>query len=145
LPPEVYVADVLQGGISIYDTGFDVAGKSPNPIEVVLKSGAAAVEGVVQDRAGKPMPGATVVLVPPLARRQNRALYRTAIADANGHFAMRGVAPENYQLFAWQSISPSAYFNPRFLSKYEDRGRVVNAGQASTITTTITGIGKDGQ
>src|SRR5205823_47748 len=41
LPSEVYVAEVLQGGVSIYDSGFDVAGQSPNAIEVLLKSGGA--------------------------------------------------------------------------------------------------------
>ena len=143
LPPELYVADVLQGGISIYDSGFDVAGQSPNRIEIVLKSGAATIDGVVQDPAGKPMPNATVVLIPPPARRQNRGLYRTAISDSNGHFTIRGVTSENYYLFAWQKISPAAYYNPRFLAKYEERGRPVNVGQASTLTATLTGIQAD--
>jgi len=140
LSPEVYVADVLQGGISIYDSGFDVAGKSPDLIEVILKSGAAKIEGVVQDATGKPVPRATVVLVPPPARRENRALYRTATSDAEGHFTIRGIAPENYRLFAWQKIAPSAYYNARFLANYEDRGRAITLGQASTLTATITVI-----
>ena len=97
------------------------------------------------DLPGKPMANATVVLVPPLARRQNRALYRMATSDANGHFSFRGVAPEDYQLFAWQNIAPSAYLNARFLSKYEDRATPVKLGPSSTITATITGIPKDGQ
>jgi hypothetical protein len=140
LPTEVYVADVLQGGLSIYDSGFDVAGKSPAPIEVILKSGAAVLDGVVQDTTGKPVPNAAVVLIPPMNRRENRALYRTATADATGHFTIRGITPENYHLFAWQKIAPSAYYNPRFLAKYEDHGRAITLGQSSTLTATITAI-----
>jgi len=140
LPQDVYVADVLQGGISIYDSGFDVAGRSPNPIEVLLRSGAASIEGTVQDSSGRPMANAAVVLVPPPMRRQNRALYRSGTTDAGGHFSIRGVAPENYRLFAWQRVPPGAYFNERFLSKYEDRGRAVSIGQASTLNVTINAI-----
>jgi hypothetical protein len=73
-------------------------------------------------------------------RRENRALYRTATADATGHFTIRGITPENYHLFAWQKIAPSAYYNPRFLAKYEDHGRAITLGQSSTLTATITAI-----
>ncbi len=38
LPPEVYVADVLQAGVNIYDSGLTVAGNTPDLVEVVLRS-----------------------------------------------------------------------------------------------------------
>jgi hypothetical protein len=137
--PDIYVADVLQGGASIYDSGFTVAGKTPDLIEVVLKSGSGTVAGQVKD-GGKAMAGATVVLVPPVSRRANRSLYRTATTDADGRFSIRGVAPENYQLYAWQEAPPGAFYNERFLAAYQDRGRPVAVNQKSTVNLELTGI-----
>jgi protocatechuate 3,4-dioxygenase beta subunit len=140
LPPEVYVADVLQGGSSIFDQGFEFGAEAPPPIQVVLRSGAAALNGVVRDSADKPVAGATVVLVP-LDRRQNRGLYATRVADASGQFSIRSLAPGVYKVFAWeQAIVAGSYYNATFLSRYEDRGQSVNLTQTATGTVTITAI-----
>src|SRR5262249_46039772 len=101
LAPDLYLADVLQGA-SVFDTGFDVGLQSPNPIRVVFKSGAARVEGTVQDARGKATPNATAVLVPPPDRRDNRGLFRTVTSDSSGRFTIRNVAPGEYKLFAWE-------------------------------------------
>jgi hypothetical protein len=124
VPPDVYIADVIQG-VSVFDSGFEVGSEVPNPLRVILKSGAASIEGTIEDAQGKVFPDATVVLVPPPDRRMNRALYHTATSDSTGHFMLRNVAPGDYKVFAWQTIPAGAYFNSNFLAKYEGRGRPV--------------------
>jgi Carboxypeptidase regulatory-like domain/Tetratricopeptide repeat len=131
MPPDLYVTDVRQGGLSVFDSGFDVGRDSPPPIQIMLKSGARTVEGMVRDVSGRPVMGATAVLVPPRERRYNRALYYTAKSDATGHFKIQGVAPGTYSLFSWQNMPDGAYFNDRFVSRNEDAGRKVNVTQAS--------------
>jgi len=131
MPLDLYVADVRQGGLSVFDSGFDVGRDSPPPIQIMLKSGARTVEGMVRDVSGRPVMGATAVLVPPRERRHNRALYYTAKSDATGHFKIQGVAPGTYSLFSWQNMPDGAYFNDRFVSRNEDAGRKVNVTQAS--------------
>ena len=131
MPLNLYVADVRQGGLSVFDSGFDVGRDSPPPVEIMLKSGARTVEGMLRDGSGKPVIGATAVLVPPRERRQNRALYYTAKSDATGHFKIQGVAPGTYSLFSWQNMPDGAYFNDRFVSRNEDAGRMVNVTQVS--------------
>jgi hypothetical protein len=64
------------------------------------------------------MPNATVVLVPQESRRQNSALYKTAITDDKGTFTIRGAAPGTYTILAWQSVISGAWQNPEFLDKY---------------------------
>jgi protocatechuate 3,4-dioxygenase beta subunit len=141
LPPNLYIADVRQGPLSVFDDGLEVGSKQPDPLEVQFKSGAGTVEGIVQDNTDKPVAGATVVLAPSQARRENRALYQTATADANGRFTIRSVAPGDFLLFAWGHPVPGgAYFNHAFLSQYEDRGRVVHVSQGSTATQEVTVI-----
>jgi hypothetical protein len=140
LPPEIYVADVLQAGISIHDSGLTVAGKTPDLIEVVLRSGSATIAGTVRDATGKTMAKATVVLVPPTSRRGNRSLYKAVSTDQYGRFTVTGIAPGNYQLFAWQRDPEGAYYNERFLSRYLHRGRPVYVNQESTVPADLTAI-----
>jgi len=140
LPPDVYVQDVRQTGRSIFDTGLEVRRDNPAPIEVLLSSGARTVEGTVRDRTGKPVAGATAVLVPPRERRQNRARYYSAKADASGHFRIQGVAPGIYSLFSWQNLAEGAYFNDRFVSRNEDAGRLVSVVQESAAGMDIVQI-----
>jgi beta-lactamase regulating signal transducer with metallopeptidase domain len=139
LPRDVYVSDVLQSA-SVFDTGFDVGTEPPSPLRVILKSGAAAVEGTVKDGQGKALANATVVVIPPPDRRQNRALYRTATTDATGSFAIRSLAPGNYKVFAWQNVTNGAYYNPRFMEKYEDRGQPVNLDSRATLKSALVAI-----
>jgi len=131
MPPDLYVADIRQGGLSVFDSGFEVGKDSPVPIQIMLKSGARTVEGMIRDASGKPVAGAMAVLVPPAERRQNRSLYYTAKSDTSGHFKVTGVAPGTYSLFSWQNMPDGAYFNDRFISRNEGAGRSVNVIQTS--------------
>jgi hypothetical protein len=139
LSPDLYLADATQGA-SILDSGFDVGLEPPNPLRLVFKSGAAAIDGTVQDDKGKAVPNATVVLIPLPARRDNRALYHVVTSDPAGRFTMRSVAPGNYKLFAWKEVANGAYYNAGFLARYEQRGRPVTVNEKSTATEQITVI-----
>ena len=133
LPADLYLADVRQSGAGVFDSGVEITSEKPNPLQIVLNSGAGTIEGTALDSAGKPLQGAYVVLAPAMARRQNRELFHTATADANGKFSIHNVAPGGYQLFAWQQTIPAgAFYNAGFLRPYEDRSRFVNV-QAKSI------------
>jgi hypothetical protein len=138
LPQDMYVADVRQAAQSVFDSGFDVNARNTNPVEIVLGTGAGTVNGIVLDGPMKVVPGATVVLVPETRRRSNRALYLTTASDASGRFTLRGVAPGDYKLFAWESIPPFAHVNAAFMAKHEDRGKTVHVGQSGTVTAELT-------
>jgi hypothetical protein len=107
----------------------------PDPIEVALSSGAGTVEGIVEDGAGKPVVGATVVLAPPENRRQNRVLFHQAFTDKTGRFTLHNIAPGNYKLFSWgQALPANTWFNPGFMLKYEASGRPINVTQDGNVT-----------
>jgi protocatechuate 3,4-dioxygenase beta subunit len=137
LPQDFYIADVRQGAMSVFDSGFDIDSRTPDPVEIIVSNGAGVVEGVVEDGPSKVVPGAVVALVPEARRLENRALYASAAADASGRFTFRGVAPGDYQLFAWESTPPNAYQSPSFLKKYEGRGRAVRVAQKATVSAEV--------
>jgi hypothetical protein len=144
LPAGVFVSDVIQGS-SVYNSGFDVAAEAPNPLQIILRSGAATVEGTTKNAAGRVMAGALVVLIPTNDRRQNRMLYHTATSDGSGNFTIRSVAPGPYKVFAWENAPESAYYNPAFISKYEDRGQPITVAQNSSVRVDVTAIENSGR
>jgi beta-lactamase regulating signal transducer with metallopeptidase domain len=137
LPPDLYLSDVRLGGLNVFDTGFEVGREQLLPLQVSLRSGAATVEGVVRN-GDKLVANATVVVIPPDARRENRALYKTVKSDAAGKFTIRGVAPGTYKLFAFENAAGGEFYNARFMSKVEFRGKAINVGQGSAITESLT-------
>jgi hypothetical protein len=137
LSPEMYIADVRQGASSVFDSGVTITGEQPSPLQVLIRTDSGTVQGTVTDAARRPVPGASVVLVPPDSRRQNRLLYRTTTAGADGRFSIPAVAPGTYKIFSWPGGDASlfsapidgGYYNPRFLARYESASHSLNVSQ----------------
>jgi len=139
VPPDLYVEDMRQGNVSVFDTGFEIRGRNPEPVQVLLKSGAASLEGMLQDAAGKPLIGGVVALVP-VSRRENPALYYTAVSDSTGSVTIRGIAPGPYRLFSWDYMPAGAVYNALFLQKYEEKGIPLTFDAGAKLTEKITAI-----
>jgi hypothetical protein len=144
LGPSAYVADVQQGGISVYDSGLMLGVDAIAPIEVMVRSDGGSIEGAALGPDQKPVADQMVVLVPAAARRQNPALFRVAATDAQGHFNIARVGPGAYKLFAWDSVLPGAYLSAVFLQRYESQGSDVTAraGAKATVDVRVIRSGK---
>jgi hypothetical protein len=143
LPANAYVADIREGGSSVYDSGLRVTSQTPAAIEVLVESNGGTLEGTVINPARQPAEGATVVLVPSVSRRGNIALYKMARSLAQGTFRMTGIAPGEYRLFAWESIPATAYMNAEYLAPYENRGVAVTIGAGATQRAEAGLIGRE--
>jgi hypothetical protein len=140
IPANAYVADIREGGVSIYDSGLKVTDQPPAPIEVIVNSNGPAIKGTVVDSAQEPVASAMVVLVPQESRRQNTALYKLSRSGTDGSFTLTAVPPGEYKLFAWESVATSAYMNADFLAKYEARGRPVTVAAGAGLNVQLTVI-----
>ena len=140
IPANSYIADIRDGGLSVYDSGITVRDRALGPIDILLSSGAQSIRGTVRDSEGKPVGSSTVVLVPPPARRQNPLLYRTIRTNANGEFALNIVPPGDYKIFAWRSLPNTAYMNAAFMARHEARGRTVQIVAGGTRNFDLTVI-----
>ena len=139
-PPDVYVADLIQGGRSVFDSGFTIDGESRESLDVVLRSQGGVVEGTVLDSTRlRPFSHAIVALVPESARRQNLSLYRHAISAANGRFRFAGISPGSYKVFAWGTVIPGAWENALFLQRFEDRASsvIVESGYEKNVQVNV--------
>jgi hypothetical protein len=134
LAPDVYVGDVRQGDRSVFDEGFIHASRSDEPIDVELVTRGGIIGGIVRDTLDRPSVRVAVLLVPVLARRNNSLLYKRGATAADGEFNFRGVAPGDYELFAFSTPPPiGAESDPVFLSQFEGQGTAVKVeGTAAT-------------
>jgi uncharacterized protein (DUF2141 family) len=132
LPENAYVSDVRQNGRSIFDDGFLLEEQS-NPVQILVNRDGGTVSGRVRTPRGSTQ-DVTVVLVPPLARRKNAALFKSATIDEDGSFIIRGIAPGAYTLFSLENRpAGEPWLNSDFMAKYEGRGRAIEVKAGSAI------------
>jgi hypothetical protein len=99
VPPPFYVKAVNIGsGPDVLDVGFSVP--TAQSMEIVIAGDGAEVRGLVREGGGS-----TILLVPEGRPMLRADLYKTARADDQGSFVIRGIAPGAYRLFATRAIA----------------------------------------
>jgi len=125
------------GAADVLETGITVGrGHSPPALDLILSPGAGRIDGTVKSDE-QSVPGASVALVPDGKGRGQPNLYRQALTDSLGRFAMRNIVPGDYTLFAWEQMDRGAYFDPEFLGKYEDRGKAVHVEEGGHLSVQL--------
>ena len=124
------VLDVLRNGLTVSEPG-------KTPLEIVLSAEGGQIEGSVLDKDDKPVPGATVVLVPEPALRGRSDRFEDCATDQNGRYRLENVAPGDYKVFAWDDIEPGAWFDPDFFRDIESRGEAVKLDAKSRQTVRV--------
>lgn len=135
-PFSSYVADIRSGARSVFDEGI-VVGNSPVALDFIVRSNGGTIQGTVTGLGKEPV---SVVLVP-AQHRQNPTLYaRLELAPESRNFTLHGVAPGNYNLFAWEGIprvsfgTARPYMNSEFIAAYEGRGVSVIVEANATVS-----------
>jgi hypothetical protein len=127
LPAGLYIKSIHWGTTEITDTGLDLTGGIPPRTElaIVLATDAGQLEGMVTNEKPEPSSGVTVTLIPASGHR-SRPFYKFPITDANGKFAITGIAPGSYKLLAWDTVDNNAVmYDPDFLRPYESYAQTV--------------------
>jgi hypothetical protein len=124
--------------VDVLKNGVTVSGKLPTPLAVVIGSNGGEVHGMVQPVDPKSDP-ATIVLIPRSTGVLRSDLYKVVKADEGGQFRIHGVAPGNYEIYAWppDDISRRDYFDPEFMKHFQGRGTPVQMGSHADVTVTL--------
>jgi Ni,Fe-hydrogenase III large subunit len=67
-------------------------------------------------------------------------ICHVALTDAAGKFTIRGIAPGSYKLFAFEGLAGGEFYNARFLSKHEFRGKPITVAQGGSTAESLTVI-----
>jgi hypothetical protein len=122
---ELFVESMRTDGRDILSDGLTVAGPGNVSIEIELSPEAGHLEGMVLDKDDKPVGGATVVLAPGTGLPRRYDLFKDATTDQHGQFRLKGIAPGEYSIYAWEDVESGAWLDPAFLRNLEGKSETV--------------------
>ncbi len=115
--------EVVLNGKDVGDSGFSLTGGLTS-LEIVASAEGSSIEGNVVDEDGKPVADILVVCVPDASRRKRRDIYQQVTTDRQGHFALRGLNPGDYQVFTLDDTADDIT-DPDFVAAHEALGQTV--------------------
>jgi hypothetical protein len=135
---EGFVKSVKWEGRELIDEGLTVTGPGKIELEVEVTREIGGLAGLVSDKDGMPVPGATVVLVPEMRLRSHADLFIQVSADQAGRYRISG-PPGKYQAFAWDDVEPGIWWDPEFLRRYDGKGAEVQlrAGPPDSVALQV--------
>jgi hypothetical protein len=133
-----YLRSVRADGRDVTDEGLDVTGPGKLTLEVIVSKDGGQLEGVVSDKDGLAVPGATVLLVPEPRKRVRSDLFIHSQADQNGAYRMRAIPPGSYKLLAWKDVEDGMWFDPDFLRNYEAKGEAISVEAGGKMSKALT-------
>jgi hypothetical protein len=125
LPGNVYVKQVRFNQNDVLSKPMQFSSSDSGTLEVLLSSRGGQIDGTVVDERQRGIPNTQAVLIPD-RQRDRIDLYKIGMSDANGLFTLRGIAPGDYHVFAWEAIDPYAYFDPDVIKQFELKGKPVH-------------------
>jgi protocatechuate 3,4-dioxygenase beta subunit len=129
--PDSFLKSAKFGGDDVLDKGLDVNRGAPGTLEIIVSGAGASIDGLVLNSDSLPVAAARVVLVPDSAHRGQRRLYKDATTDEFGRYALRGIAPGSYALFAWEEVEENAWEDPDFLGAWQGQGAPVRVEEGA--------------
>jgi hypothetical protein len=107
LEPDMYLKDARLNTADLRYQLLPVTSASPLPVEILVGTRGGRIEGTA------PKAGAVVAIIP--AERYLSDLYRSAVADGQGRYSVRGIPPGEYKVFAWEKLTQRyIFFDPAF-------------------------------
>jgi hypothetical protein len=137
LPRGIYVKSIQYEGTEVLNKPWQFRRSSgAASLEIVVRPGAAEIEGQVTDASAQPVAGASVILVP--VNRHRLDLYSLVLSGPGGRFAFPapvspGLPPGEYRLFSLPALERYARFNPAFLDRFETLARRVQLTEGDKL------------
>jgi protocatechuate 3,4-dioxygenase beta subunit len=134
----LHLKSARYGDREVLDAGLDLSkGFTGAFLDVAVAANGGQIEGTVADSQQKPAANVTVALVPDSSRRGKTYLFKGIATDPSGRFTLRGVAPGEYMLFAWEDVEQGAWQDPEFLKSYEKNGESISVQENGRHTVQL--------
>ena len=95
------------------------------PLLISVSRSVSTISGTVTN-AGRPIPGAKVVLIPVLEQsRLRKDRFLVSESDASGKFAYQGIPAEPYLAFAFEKVESEVYYDAEFIAQIMSRAAAI--------------------
>jgi hypothetical protein len=138
LPESFWIKSVTLGDTQMPDGILNLQSGSAGLLSLVLSKDGAAISGMVE---ATDQPHAATVVLAPLAANLGRSpqAFRSISVSESGTFALKGLPPGKYRLFAFESVVRDAWVDPEVLGNVKNMGQTVSlaAGETATLRLTL--------
>jgi len=135
-PDNFYIRSARTDDADALTDGLDVTDHSVDSLVVIVGSKGGTVEGLVYGDRQEPIVAARVVLM----ANSSRHVTKVVTADQFGRFAIRGIVPGDYKIFAWEDVEPNAYFDPSFMERYQSQGQPLHVEDNGQVVLSLKAI-----
>jgi hypothetical protein len=111
--PGWYFKTAFWGGVDMAEMPLDVTGNNIDDVVVTFSDRPTRLSGTVRDIRGIPVPGATIIVLPPAARGSDARRTREARADVIGLYTIEGLPPGDYDVVAIDDRAAEGWQDPR--------------------------------
>jgi hypothetical protein len=135
MPDGYYLKSVKLAGREMPDATLDLS-YGGGPVEVILAPSAGDVTGVVQNGRGEPAASVQVTAVP-ASGSLRRDMNKLVTTDASGNFALHGLPPGDYKIFAWEDVETNAWMDRDYRQPFESQSASAKVQESTTPTVTL--------
>jgi len=133
----LYVKAIRVGNYDVMETGLDISrGGLPGEIAIVLSANGGTLQGTARNENGSSPGGVQVLAIPASGAHR----LKTAVTDQSGRYEIKGLAPGDYRVFAFEDIEPGAAEDQDFMLKFTDKSSKVTIRELGTETAQPTTI-----
>ena len=138
---DAYVKSIRMGEQDVLGNGLrlNLSGSTRDSLVIIIGNNAGRIHGKVVNGEGQPAPAATVVLIPEDSLRF-RVAHKYASTDSEGQYQIQGIAPGDYQLFAWEQVDKGAWQDPEFIRNYESSAKRLQIEEGGKVSVDLTSI-----
>ena len=129
---DAYVKSVTYGGADASGKPLSLGG-APGTLELVLAVDGGEVQGTVTD-GDKPAAGALVAAEPESGRED---LARAGRSDSSGRFTIRGLAPGDYTIYAFDDPPEGSGADPDGAKAYRDKGKKITVQERTRTSVDL--------
>ena len=134
IPKGGYIKSMRLGNQDVLTEEMVIASTTSAPLNIVLSTRGAVIDGAVTGADGERARKAYVVLAPTGPRQEVWSFYQVVSAYEDGHFEFQGVTPGAYTLYALARMASDPSQDPDFLKPLAGRGESIEAPEGSHVT-----------
>lgn len=132
-----YIKSARLGSVNLLDGWIRIEAAPTDRIAILVSPNGASLDTLVVDSNGRPVQDVVVALIPDPPGRNRYDLYKNAITDSSGHVHVVGIAPGDYNLFAWVDVEPNSWQIPDILRIYEGKGERIHFQEGSKEVVSV--------